>query len=160
MSDGVAHRRLARKVVDNGDEITRRMGRAGDGMRPLSAKQRRWDVVDVIMGIEYIAAINEDDYKTFKMIVTTHLPDDYGMWLRVRERGKLRAFKERRVTFDEVEISPIEFGTYCKALKKPDFSVASLDRCARAKVLAPASAVFGAPALRAMTISQRASLAR
>ena len=94
------------------------------------------------MCIEYIAGVKEDDYKTFKMIISTELPDDYRMWLRVREKGKLRAFKERGVTFDEVEVSPIEFGTYCKALRKPDFSIASLDRCARAKVFFTASAVF------------------
>jgi hypothetical protein len=99
-----------------------------------------------IMGIDYIASLSEDDYKTFRIIVSTGLPDDYEMWLRVRERGKLRAFKERGVIFDEVEISPIEFGTYCKALKKPDFSVASLDRCASAKVLDPASTICNMPA--------------
>jgi hypothetical protein len=38
------------------------------------------------MGIEYIA---EDDYKAFKILVTTTLPRDFEMWLRVRERGKL-----------------------------------------------------------------------
>ena len=87
------------------------------------------------MGIEYIAAIQEDDYEAFKtMILTPQLPDDYGMWLRVRERGKLRALKERLVMFGEVEVSPVEFRTYCKGFKRRDFSVASLDRCARTKV--------------------------
>lgn len=97
------------------------------------------------MTIEYIAAINEDDYKTFKMIVTTELPSDFAMWLRVREKGKLRAFKERGVTFDEVEVSPIEFGVYCKALRRPDFSIVSLDQCARAKAMTEASAFYDAP---------------
>jgi len=87
------------------------------------------------MGIEYIAVIRKHHYKCFKILMTTSLPRDYDMWLRVRERGKVRAFEERGVVFDEVEVSPIEFGSYCKALKRPDFSIISLDRCARAKVL-------------------------
>ena len=88
------------------------------------------------MGIEYIAAIAEEDYEEFKIIVTTTLPDDYGMWLRVRERGRMRALQERGVILTEVEVSPKEFGAYCKALKRPDFSLATLDRCAREKPLA------------------------
>ena len=47
------------------------------------------------MGIEYIAVIAEEDYKAFKILVTTTLPGDYEMWLRVRDRGKLRAANER-----------------------------------------------------------------
>jgi hypothetical protein len=85
------------------------------------------------MGIEYIGVVKEEHYEAFKMIVTTPLPRDYGMWLRVRERGKLRAFREHRTIFTEVEISPLEFGDYCKGLKRPDFSIGSLDRCANAK---------------------------
>jgi len=96
------------------------------------------------MAIEYRAAINPDDYRTFKMVITTELPNDYDMWLRVRERGKIRAFKERGTTFDEIEVSPIEFGTFCKGLRRPDFSIASLDRCARAKALSSASTRFQA----------------
>jgi hypothetical protein len=83
------------------------------------------------MGIEYLAAIAEDDYQAFKIILTTTLPRDYEMWLRVRERAKVRAFKERAVILTEVEVSPKEFGAYCKGLKRPDFSIATLDRCAR-----------------------------
>jgi 3-methyladenine DNA glycosylase Tag len=45
------------------------------------------------------------------------LPRDYGMWLRVRERGKLRAIEERAADVLEVQISPEEFGAYCKGLK-------------------------------------------
>jgi hypothetical protein len=85
------------------------------------------------MGIEYIAAIAEDDYKAFKILVTTTLPRDYEMWLRVRERGRVRALNERAVTLTEV--SPQEFGAYCKALKRPDFSLATLDRCACTKAI-------------------------
>jgi hypothetical protein len=58
------------------------------------------------------------------------------MWLRVRERGKLRAVTERAAVITEVELSPQEFGAYCKGLKKPDFSIAALDRCAREKGIA------------------------
>ena len=88
------------------------------------------------MEIEYIAFIAEDHYKAFKIIVTTTLPRDYEMWLRVRERGKARAFKERAAILTEVEVSPKEFGAYCKRLKKPDFSLSALDQCAREKGIA------------------------
>jgi hypothetical protein len=88
------------------------------------------------MGIEYIAAIAEEDYEAFKIIVTTTLPRDYEMWLRVRERGRMRALQERGIILTEVEVSPKEFDAYCKALKRPDFSLATLDRCAREKPLA------------------------
>jgi hypothetical protein len=50
------------------------------------------------MSVEYIAWLAEDDYEAFKMIMTTSLPSDYEMWLRVRERGKSRAFNERGAT--------------------------------------------------------------
>jgi hypothetical protein len=85
-----------------------------------------------VMGIEYIAAIKAEHYEIFRMIVTTPLPRDYGMWLRVRDRGKLRALTEHGTIFSEVEISPIEFGNYCKEQKRPDFSIVALDRCAAA----------------------------
>jgi hypothetical protein len=85
------------------------------------------------MGIEYIAVIAEEDYKAFKVLVTTTLPRDYEMWLRVRERGKLRAFRERGAVLTEIEVSPEEFGAYCKRRKRPDFSIAALDLCARDK---------------------------
>ena len=42
------------------------------------------------MGVEYIAVIAEEDYHAFKILVSTTLPREYDMWLRVRERGKLR----------------------------------------------------------------------
>ena len=38
------------------------------------------------MGIEYVAVIAEHHYYAFKILVTTTLPRDYEMWLRVRER--------------------------------------------------------------------------
>jgi hypothetical protein len=60
------------------------------------------------------------------------------MWLRVRERGKLRALEERAAEVVEVQISPEEFGAYCKRLKRTDFSITALDRCACGKGLAQA----------------------
>lgn len=88
------------------------------------------------MVIEYIAVIAEDDYHAFKILVSTPLPRDYDMWLRVRERGKLRAIRERGAVFVELEVSPEEFRAYCKGLKRRDFSITGLDRCAREKGLA------------------------
>jgi hypothetical protein len=84
------------------------------------------------MSIEYVAAIAEDDYRAFRILVTTELPQDYDMWLRVRERGKLRA-DGRGVSLVRIEVSPEEFGLYCKRQRRPDFSLAALDRCAREK---------------------------
>ena len=39
-----------------------------------------------VMSIEYIASISEAEYKMFRIVMTTELPDDYQTWLRVRER--------------------------------------------------------------------------
>jgi hypothetical protein len=88
------------------------------------------------MRVEYVAFIAEEHYKAFKILVTTTLPRDYEMWLRVRERGKLRAVRERKAVITEVEVFPEEFGAYCKGLRRPDFSIAALDRCACEKALA------------------------
>jgi hypothetical protein len=97
------------------------------------------------MDVEYIAAISEDDYETFKAVVTTELPRDYEMWLRVRERGKLRALNEGVANVIEVEVTPGEFDAYCRRLKRPDFSIASLDLCALEKAAhSDVSAVAGA----------------
>jgi hypothetical protein len=43
------------------------------------------------MGIEYVAVIVEEDYHAFKILVSTPLPREYEMWLRVRRRGKLKS---------------------------------------------------------------------
>jgi hypothetical protein len=72
------------------------------------------------MGIEYIAVIAEGDYSAFKILVSTTLPREYEIWLRVRERGRLRAIQERGAVFVEVEVCPEEFGAYSKRLKRPD----------------------------------------
>lgn len=85
------------------------------------------------MSVEYIASIAETDYPAFRMIITTTLPNDYEMWLRVRDRGKFRAKTERGATVTEVEVTPMEFGRYCKMFRRPDFSIAGLDRYAREK---------------------------
>ena len=84
------------------------------------------------MTIEYIASIAEADYKMFRILITTPLPDDYETWLLVRERGKLRAV-DRGATVAEVEVSLMEFAAYCKGLKKPNFSIGTLDQYAREK---------------------------
>src|ERR1019366_3021235 len=88
---------------------------------------------ELVMGVEYIAAIAEEDYQTFKTILAITLPDDYEMWLRVRDRGSARALKERGAVFTDVDITPDEFRAYCKKLRRADFSIAALDRCAREK---------------------------
>ena len=88
------------------------------------------------MGVEYVAVIAEEDYHAFKILVSTPLPREYNMWLCVRERGKLRAMLERDAVTVEVQVYPEEFGAYCKGLKRPDFSITALDRCARANSIA------------------------
>jgi hypothetical protein len=93
------------------------------------------------MSIEYCAAIAEEEYGTFRTLLTTSLPNEYQMWLRVRARGKARAFSERRVVIDEIDVSPQQFRSFCNRMKKPDFSIAALDRCAREKALSRDSAI-------------------
>jgi hypothetical protein len=88
------------------------------------------------MSTEYIASIAKADYKMFRILITTPLPDDYETWLLVRERGKLRAVTERAATVTEIEVSLMEFAAYCKGLKKPNFSIGTLDQCARKKAMA------------------------
>jgi hypothetical protein len=88
------------------------------------------------MGIEYMAVIAEEDYHAFKILVSTPLPREFDMWLRVRARGKLRAIAEQDAVIVEVAVRPEEFGAYCKGLRRPDFSITALDRCARQKGIA------------------------
>jgi hypothetical protein len=90
------------------------------------------------MSIEYIASIAETDYKMFRILITTPLPDDYETWLLVRERGKLRALTEHGATVTEIGVSLMEFAAYCKGLKKPNFSIGTLDQYAREKATAQA----------------------
>jgi hypothetical protein len=95
----------------------------------VELRNRRSDTVRV----EYMAAVTEADYHAFKLLVSTTLPREYDMWLRVRERGKSRAIRERDALVVEVEVRPEEFGAYCKSLKRRDFSITALDRCAGQK---------------------------
>jgi hypothetical protein len=88
------------------------------------------------MTTEYFAFIAEEDYRAFRILVSTTLPRDYDMWLRVRERGKLRAATERANAVIEIEVTPEEFGAYCKRQVRRDFSIAALDACAREKGVA------------------------
>src|ERR1700693_369405 len=92
-----------------------------------------------------MAAIRKDDYNVFRLIITTELPDKYEVWLQIIKRRKLKAFQERGITVHDIEISPIECGNYCKRIKGPDFSITSLDQCARAKALAQASVMCELP---------------
>ena len=94
------------------------------------------------MGIEYMAAIARDDYEVFKIIIATELPAKYEVWLQARKQRKARISRERQVMVHEVTISPNEVGDYCKGLSAPDFSVESLDQCARTKMLTLLSAMF------------------
>jgi hypothetical protein len=88
------------------------------------------------MSIEYIACIAQAEYKMFRIVMTTELPDDYETWLRVRERGKLSALMERGASVTEIEVSLMEFAAYAKGLKNPNFSIGALDQCARKKAIA------------------------
>jgi hypothetical protein len=90
------------------------------------------------MSTEYIASITEADYKGFRIIMTTGLPDDYEMWLRVRERGKRSALTERGASVTEVEVSLTEFAAYCKGMRRPNFSIGALDQYARKKAMTEA----------------------
>src|ERR1700693_4747878 len=92
-----------------------------------------------------MAAIRKDDYNVFRLIITTELPAKYEVWLQIIKCGKLKAFQERGITVHDIEISPIEFGNYCKKMESPDFSITSLDHCARTKALAQASVMCELP---------------
>ena len=87
------------------------------------------------MSIECIASIAEAEYKMFRIVMTTELPDDYQMWLRVRERGKLTALTVRGVSVTEIEVSLIEFAAFAKGLRNPNFSIGALDQYAREKAM-------------------------
>jgi hypothetical protein len=87
------------------------------------------------MAAEYFAIIAEEDYRAFQVLVSTPLPSNYDMWMRVRDRGKLRAMRERAAAVIDIEITPEEFAAYCKQQRRRDFSIVALDLCARAKGL-------------------------
>jgi hypothetical protein len=80
------------------------------------------------VSIEYIAAVRVDDYEAFKLLMTIGLPSEHEMWLRVKERGNLRAFKEGGAICTEVEVSRNEFNAYCPALKRPDRTIGKAAR--------------------------------
>jgi hypothetical protein len=87
------------------------------------------------VAVEYIAAIRKDDYSIFRMIITTELPNKYEVWLQALEGRKHETSQECRMTVEEVEVTPIEFGNYCRKSGILDLSLASLDSCAREKAL-------------------------
>jgi hypothetical protein len=88
------------------------------------------------MAVEYAAWIAERDYEAFKEMLAPIMPDSYELWLRVRERGRRRAFEESSVTFEEVEVSPDEFRTFCTRRTRPEFNIYGLDLYAREKAFA------------------------
>ena len=127
--------------------LTWRVGRPNrtraQSMRRTGAPRGHADIYPgegCVMSIEYIASISEAEYKMFRIVMTTELPDDYQMWLRVRERGKLTALTEHGTSVTEIEVSLVEFAAYAKGLKNPNFSIGALDQCARRKAMAKAQA--------------------
>ena len=85
------------------------------------------------MAAEYFAIIAEEHYTAFQVLVSTPLPRDYDMWMRVRDRGKLRAMRERAAAVVEIALTPEEFAEYCKRQARRDLSIVALDGCAREK---------------------------
>jgi hypothetical protein len=85
------------------------------------------------MATEYFAFITKEDCGALQILVSTPLPRDYDMWIRVRDRGKLRAMSQCAAAIIEIEITPEEFDAYCKRQVRRDFSIAALDACAREK---------------------------
>jgi hypothetical protein len=85
------------------------------------------------MALEYAAWIAEKDYETFKRMLVPIMPESYELWLRVRERGKRRAFEERATIFEDIAVSPEEFMTFCERRVRPEFNIYGLDLFAREK---------------------------
>jgi hypothetical protein len=48
---------------------------------------------------------------------------------------------ERGASVSEIKVSLLEFAIYCKGLKRPDFSIVSLDRYAREKAISQSERV-------------------
>ena len=84
------------------------------------------------MAVEYIAHIEEDDYEAFRGILGTWLPAEYEMWLRVRDRGRLRLLTDGTAV-EEIAVFPDEFVAFCNKSRHSDFSIYWLDRFAREK---------------------------
>jgi hypothetical protein len=85
------------------------------------------------MAVEYTAWIAEEDYEEFKRMLAPMLPDSYDMWIRVREKGKRRAFEERAAIFEEIEVYPDEFEAFCERRGRPEYNIYGLDLFAREK---------------------------
>ena len=84
------------------------------------------------MAVEYMAYIEEDDYEAFRGILGGWLPAEYEMWLRVRDRGRLRLLTDGAAV-EEITVSPEEFMTFCNKSRRSDFSIYWLDSFAREK---------------------------
>jgi hypothetical protein len=93
-------------------------------------------VEDRAMAVEFIAWIAPEDYEEFRTMLSPIMPDSYEMWLRVRDRGKRRAFEEHATIFEEIEVYPEEFQAFCQRRARAEFSIYGLDLFAREKVYA------------------------
>ena len=85
------------------------------------------------MAVEYTAWIAEEDYDAFRKMLVPIMPDSYELWLRVRDRGKRRAFEERAAILEEIEVYPEEFKAFCARRARAEFSIYGLDLFAREK---------------------------
>jgi hypothetical protein len=85
------------------------------------------------MAMEYTAWIAEEDYEAFRKMLAPIMPASYELWVRVRERGKRRAFEERAAMLEEVEIYPDEFKAFCARRARAEYSIYGLDLFAREK---------------------------
>jgi len=88
------------------------------------------------MAVEYSAWIAEEDYEAFRTMLAPIMPTSYELWLRVRERGKRRAFEDRDAILEEVEIHPDEFKEFCTSRTRAEYSIYGLDLFAREKAYA------------------------
>ena len=85
------------------------------------------------MAVEYTAWIAEEDYQAFRKLLAPIMPDSYELWLRVRDRGKRRAFEERSAILEEIEVYPEEFERFCARRARAEYSIYGLDLFAREK---------------------------
>jgi hypothetical protein len=84
------------------------------------------------VAVEYIAHIEEDDYEAFRGILGAWLPGEYQMWLRVRDRGRLRLLTDG-IAVEEITVFPDEFIAFCNKSKRSDLGIYWLDSFAREK---------------------------
>jgi hypothetical protein len=88
------------------------------------------------MAVQYIAHIDEADYEAFRKMLGAWLPAEYDMWLRVRDRGRLRLLNDETIV-EDIPVYPDEFKAFCEESKRSDFSIYRLDSFAREKARYP-----------------------